>query len=822
MHPRKSPPPQQIHPSYPESLRHPGALPCGLEAAASFSLGIATSPWLAAPALGAVAVTLWYWTPEKPSRFLPRGPSVSSCRVKLAWFFVLLCLGWIRAASVVPAGAPSRSPGLERCRDKTTPARPNTLRGSVTGTICNIPVLRQRKYSLDGTPVGYADFSILESGSNRPIRVEAEISSGQLPADLKPGARVKVLGKLRFPINLTTENRYAATIQSRPGSLSFLPTAMNTPLPGTLRLRWKIISIIDRLYSSQGLGFFHALIAGEKRSLDRQLHLDFLDTGTSHFLAISGLHVGLVMLFAMRIPFPRRTQLAMRLILLCGFVLISGANTPVLRAALMIGLHMTLKSCARRPRPLDTLGWILIILLSIDPRGLSQPGFQLSFIATAAILWWNLIRERESRRLQSLAIPLKSLARRKNPLASLSGMIGKGLTIGFISTAATAPLIAEYFHRFHPLSPLLSLCLYPLIALSLILGLISILLGLIYLPLGELAAQPAILGAQLLFELLRFFRTLPAHCYYLPSPGLVPMLLFYLVLACGMSKKTRKAAVMIAMLILPGLLILNLLSTVDRGPVLTHFNTGAGSAALLEIPSSKKTFLLDACGSTPAASYRLLRSILKAGHRRIDGVFLTHPHADHAGALPLLTESLEVGEIFCSSHFGLNKKGGQLLEGVRKKGIPLTTINRGVRLDLAEPGGINLRVIFPCGAESLPLRRAANDISLSFFLESKRRRILFLGDLEEDGLARLFGSGEDLRSEVLVLPHHGRTNLLNDLLLTKVQPQVVVISGDGRGGALEFSGRIEQSGTKTYSTWSGGNIRQEWTDSGIATGYQER
>ena len=132
---------------------------------------------------------------------------------------------------------------------------------------------------------------------------------------------------------------------------------------------------------------------------------------------------------------------------------------------------------------------------------------------------------------------------------------------------------------------------------------------------------------------------------------------FDLVLACGMSKKTRTAAVMLAMLILPVLLVFNLLPNTDSGPVLTHFNTRAGSAALLEIPSVKKTFLLDACGGSPAANQRLLHSILKAGHRRIDGVFLTHPHADHAGALPLLTESLEVGEVFCSSHFGLNKKG---------------------------------------------------------------------------------------------------------------------------------------------------------------------
>lgn len=814
MYPAKHPP------SHPENLRQPGTIPGGLEAAVSFSLGIASSPSLAAPALGAIATVLWCWT--RPSLVFLRRPLQKTCRVKIAWLFVLLCLGWIRAASMAPAAGPllSFKPGSHQHR--TTSSRPNTISGSLTGTICNLPVLRQGKFLLNGTPVKYADFTIIDSVSGHPVRVAAQISPGQIPARLQPGARVKVLGKIRLPASHHMKSRYAGTIHSLPDSISFLPGTPDTPRPFILQLRWKVISIINQLYPDRGLGFFHALIAGEKRSLDQKLHREFLDTGTSHFLAISGLHVGLVMLFAMQIPFPRRAQLAMRLILLCGFVLISGANTPVLRAALMIGLHMVLKAAARRPRPLDTLGWTLIILLSIDPLGLSQAGFQLSFTAAAAILWWHSIQQRESRRLQSLLIPLKSSARRKKPLASLTGMIARGLSIGLVTTAATTPLVAEYFQRFHPLSPLLSLCLYPLVALSLILGLISVLLGMACLPLGQLAAHPAILSAQLLFELLRFFHALPGNCYYLPSPGPVQILLFYLLLASGMSKKTRKAGLMSAILILPGLFILNLASTAERKPILTHFNTRAGSAALLEIPSNKKIFLFDACGGTPAANHRLLRSILKTGHRRIDGVFISHPHADHAGALPLLSEALTIGEVFCSSHFGLTEKGAQFIEGLRQKGIPLTTINRGDRLDLAGPGEVSLRVIFPCEAETLPLARAANDISLSFFLESQGQGILFLGDLEEDGLARLFGSGEDLSSEVLVLPHHGRRNRLNDLLLKKVQPRVVVVSGDGRGGALELSDRIEQSGTKIYSTWSGGDIRQEWTDSGIATGYQDR
>ena len=749
-------------------------------------------------------------------------PASRPYRIKTAWLLVLFCLGWIRAASIPATGKPCWVPRQENARDKTAPALHRTVTGSVKGTVINLPVLRQRQYSQHRDPVKYADFSILVQGSNHILRVEAEISGERLPSDLKPGAAVEIQGKIHRLTTPHPEKQNAPVIHALAGALSFPPPGNITAVPIGLQLRWKVTGVINQLYSGRELGLFCALITGEKRSLDRQLRFDFIETGTAHFLAISGLHVGLVMLLAMRIPFPHRAETLMRLIFLCGFVLLSGANTPVLRAALMIGLHITLKAAARRPEPLNTLGWTLIILLAAVPTDISKPGFQLSFIATAAILGWLSMRKKEASRKRLLSIPLKPPTGVKTILASMAGAIRNGLWIGIISTAATAPLIAEYFHRLHPLAPLLSLCLYPLVALSLLLGLISILLGLTCLYLGELAAQPAALSAQLLCEFLSFARTLPGQCYYLPAPTPPLTLFFYLLLGAGLSRKTRGAALLAGILVLPVILVLNLVPSGNTGLVLTHLNTGAGSAALLEIPSSKKTFLIDACGRTTAASRRLVHSLLEAGHRRIDALVLTHPHADHAGALPMLAGSLDLGEIFCSSHFGRDEKSKRLLEASRKKGVLLSTINRGGSLELDGPAGIILRVIFPQEMESLPLVHQANDMSLSFFIESGGRRILMLGDLEESGLARLFCSGEDLRSEVLVLPHHGRTNRLYDSLLEKVKPRVVVVSGDGRGGAEELLRRLEHSGIETYSTWRGGAIRNEWTACGIATGYRNR
>lgn len=110
-------------------------------------------------------------------------------------------------------------------------------------------------------------------------------------------------------------------------------------------------------------------------------------------------------------------------------------------------------------------------------------------------------------------------------------------------------------------------------------------------------------------------------------------------------------------------------------------------------------------------------------------------------------------------------------------------------------------------------------MSLAILIESGGRRIICLGDLEESGLARLFSTGEELGSEVLVLPHHGRSNKLYDALLERVRPGTVVVSGDGRGGAEATLQRIEQSGIRAYSTWRGGGILNEWTCHGIRTVY---
>jgi len=795
----------------------PGAIPSGIEAGLAFAFGTSLSACSVEASLAAAALIALNYGGWIATRRLLKPRLARPVKKKIAWLYLICGLGWFSHDSAQTPGIKTRAQAAHVVRQKALP-------GTVRGTVSDLPIVRPQRFPSASGGSMYAEFKLKTSTPGQLYLVRAGIKGDRLPAGLRPGASVEVQGKIypRFsPGAPARKNTPAAIIQSLPGSLTFHQEPPSRPSLG-LRIRWPVVNLIRKLYSDQEQGLFCALITGEKRLLDQELSLLFVETGTAHFLAISGLHVGLIMAFAMRIPFPQKGKTILRLMVLGLFVLLSGANTPVLRAAIMIGLHLLLQAAGRLPRALDTLGWTLLALLVTEPLSISEPGFQLSFIATIAILGWSSMRANDLRERSRLLIPPKPAGAFSRLGSALFSHIKNSLWVAVISTAVTAPLIATHFHRVHPAAPLLSVCLYPLIAVSLLLGLSSILLGFIWIEAGFLAADAATVFARMLNGLLVFSRNIPGHCFNLPPPGFTMIAIFYLLLGAGISKKTRGAALLLSTLILPVSLIVSLSAGNENNPKLIHLDAGAGSAALLELPGSKRAFLIDACGKTRTGSWRLARSLLDKGHRRIDGIILTHPHVDHAGALPVLTRSLDVGEVFCSEHFEREEYGEKLLADARKKGVLVSKVRRGQLLRLPGPEDIVLRIIYPDQTENLPLVQHANEMSLSFFIEIGQKRILCLGDLEEDGLARLFETGEDLNSEILILPHHGRSNRLYDTLLEKVSPTTVVVSGDGQGQAEETLLRIELSGIKTYATWRGGSIQNEWNTAGIKTSYVDR
>ncbi len=168
-------------------------------------------------------------------------------------------------------------------------------------------------------------------------------------------------------------------------------------LPWHLRLlRWREKTVATYAAHFQGaeLGVLAAMTVGDKSLLDAATRDDFSAVGASHILALSGLHLSiLVTLFSFcLLRWLRRWRWAEKgagiggLLLMGVFVLLAGAPASLVRAALMLGLALLCSMFERRGLSLNNLSLAALLILLYDPRTLFDTGFQLSFTAVAAIV----------------------------------------------------------------------------------------------------------------------------------------------------------------------------------------------------------------------------------------------------------------------------------------------------------------------------------------------------------------------------------------------------------------------------------------------------
>lgn len=139
-----------------------------------------------------------------------------------------------------------------------------------------------------------------------------------------------------------------------------------------------------------------ALLLGAKSSLDNQLKNAYADTGAMHVLAVSGLHVGILiyllgylLAFLERLgPKGKRLKAFLLLVILWLFALLTGASASVLRASTMVSFLLLGQVLGRSMNVYNSLAASAFVLLCIDTSLLYQVGFQLSYLALLGIVYF--------------------------------------------------------------------------------------------------------------------------------------------------------------------------------------------------------------------------------------------------------------------------------------------------------------------------------------------------------------------------------------------------------------------------------------------------
>jgi competence protein ComEC len=238
----------------------------------------------------------------------------------------------------------------------------------------------------------------------------------------------------------------------RPADLGSLPHHMTFKL-FVSQWRAKASRAIVEAAPGPGAGFLAAITTGDRAWLSPEDTAALQVSGLSHIISVSGLHVSLLggMVFlviwkafalvpalALRID-ARKVGAGVALILTCAYTVFSGAEAPAVRAFIMSGIAFGAVILDRKAISMRGLALAAIAVLMVLPESALEPGFQMSFLATAALvaLWevWDRQVQGETKR---------------GPLRSIILWVGAAAGTSFVAGLATAPVSAATFHRLSP------------------------------------------------------------------------------------------------------------------------------------------------------------------------------------------------------------------------------------------------------------------------------------------------------------------------------------------------------------------------------------
>ncbi|MEN8799822.1 MAG: ComEC/Rec2 family competence protein, partial [Flavobacteriaceae bacterium] len=316
------------------------------------------------------------------------------------------------------------------------------------------------------------------SGGRVLCRVKLNVITDTLQADDELMVRAP-LSEIRSPENPYQFNykkylsHLGVTHQIELTKSNFVITARE---PGSIsgwaeRVRQEIIEGLDGLaFSYSELSIIKALVLGFRKDIDDNVHRNYKEAGALHILAVSGLHVGVILLFLQYVLKPlehlragKSLKLILCVALLWGFAFLAGFSPSVVRAVTMFSF---LAYALYLNRPGNTFNILALsmffILLVIDPFLLFQPGFQLSYAAVFSILWVYP-------KLMNYWMPKQTILKKAWQLFS----------VGLAAQLGVLPLSLYYFHQFPGLFFLSNLIVVPFLGIILGMGIVVIILSII-------------------------------------------------------------------------------------------------------------------------------------------------------------------------------------------------------------------------------------------------------------------------------------------------------------------------------------------------------
>lgn len=605
-----------------------------------------------------------------------------------------------------------------------------------------------------------------------------------------------------------------------------------------LKLKDKVESKLDKEKSSLILG----IVLGYTDEISIETRENFSKSNVSHVLAVSGMHVGYIVVtikYIFNVLLGKIKSKILTSVFVLFYMFLTGFSPSVVRAGIS-SIIVLLSGVVHRKSDLwNNISLSMLILLIYNPFLIKSVSLLLSFFGTIGIIVFQKSILKFIKRMEE-NYEYKHRRRKKRKvnkiLIKAYDIFKESAAMTISATIMIIPIMAFVFNEIALTSLIIG------ILISFIIGPFIILYFIFIISISFIEVDFFIKLIEISINVIIKITEIGSKIYlksiYVITPYIFEIIVYYtVILICNYlfniyyTKElsfTKRRIKNINSLIkykfnqykksfISVILIISLIFVfiikIPKDLKIYFIDVGQGDSTLIVTPNEKK-ILIDG-GGTEHDSYDvgekiLLPYLLDRRIKKIDYVIISHFDTDHIGGILTVLKSLEVGKIIISRQFENSENYQKFIEIIKQKKINIILVNKGDQINVEK--NITIKILHP-DIENLIEENPLNNNSIVLKFIYNNFSMLFTGDIEEIAekqILKEYKNTKELKADILKVAHHGSNSSSIDEFLKEVNPQNALI-GVGRENLYRHPSkivinRLNKFHIKNYRTDEDGEI----------------
>ncbi len=552
-------------------------------------------------------------------------------------------------------------------------------------------------------------------------------------------------------------------------SVQFISDKVDFISNGIFQARKQIDELIHKLHNHQTAGLLRGLLLADRTEIDYETKQNFINSGVIHILAVSGLHVGYILLFFI-ISFGRFNIYLRSILTIIGllcFMLITGIPASVFRATLMTIILLIAFLSGRSTNLLNSIAISAVVILLFKPGEIFNPGFQLSY---SAVL--------------SIAIIYPIIQKMILQSSVTNEYVKKFLLFAAVSLSAqigTLPFTLSYFNKLSVVSLFANLIVIPMAGIIVGLAIVALIIGSVMPALAIYFSIVNNIITSLMMDLIRFTGSLDFAFIRINNFSLLDSVIFYFFISILIyvlwKSENFRFKLAISLILLLNIFIYTQLDDKKLLPdgilSVLMIDVGQGDSFLIKFPDNK-TAIIDAGVVDPFfdTGERIIIPLLDyLGIEKIDYGFISHLDTDHYGGFASLLFNNRIKEIYRPQPDS-SDKSKRLEKFLEKMRVTKHTYQK----QKYRISNVSLYILNDLKDDFLN-KLTQNNRSGIVKIVYGQNSFLFMGDAEEEAEKHYLNRYSNfLDSDVLKVGHHGSITGSSEEFLNIVSPKISLIS----------------------------------------------